>query len=110
MNQKASSIPISGSSDFLEIKSAIANKRLRTPESIVKEIQSLDLAELTILCRNIALLIRSILEESDDFSVDDISEEFSEWLNSLSSYELLLVQTGILYRLEQAIANQEKKP
>lgn len=81
---------------------------MKIPKNIVKEIQSMNLADLAILARNIALLIRSVLEESDDFSIKGISEDFSEWLNSLCSYELLLVQTGVLYKLEQAIANQEK--
>jgi hypothetical protein len=76
---------------------------VKTPESIVKEIRSMHQTELVVLCINIALLIRSKLEVLDRNPIDDISSEFKTWLESLSAYELLLVQTGILERLNQCL-------
>ena len=76
---------------------------MKTPENIVKEIRLMHQIELVVLSTNIALLIRSNLEDLDRNPVNNVSEEFKTWLESLCNYELLLVQIGILERLNQCL-------
>ena len=76
---------------------------MKTPENIVKEIRLMHQIELVVLSTNIALFIRSNLEDLDRNPVNNVSEEFKTWLETLSNYELLLVQIGILERLNQCL-------